>query len=639
MTTVEADRDAPPSRPDSIVRNAAYSYAAQLTTASLTALLTIFLVRTLGPHQYGLFALALSMSTIAMSVADAGISGSTARFVAERRTRRGEVGALIVDGLKLKVLVTGALCLVLAILAGPIARAYGEPDLAWPLRAIALATLGQSLVLMLLLISNALGRTVMNLRIVAVESVLEFSATVTLVLLGAGAIGAAAGRAVGFVLGAIIGVALVLRLVGRPSLRLGRAPRRATVRHVGAYASALLVVDTAYTMSTNATVLLLGAYLGSAASAVFQAPWKLLSFLQYVGLSLANGVAPRLARHAVEEPNVGALQTSLRALIGFQCLLLAPAVVWAEPITTLLLGDRYAESADVLTALTPTIFFMGLAPLLSLSVNYLGEARRRVPIALMTLLLAVVCAVGLIPRHGAVGAAIATDIGYGFYTLAHLWLCTKLVRLRLETLAWSLACGLTAAAGMAIGLALVGTRDLTAPEFITGAAGGLAIYVSMLVFTRELTLSDIARAARMVRAGVRPGRGSEAMALPEHHPAAAAAAATGEPMAAPATASSAIATGPMELTASRAAVSYEIGWSSDGTTGVFELRRAAAPGGSGEQPVASSEPVSWGWRIPPAPVPRIAKVQADLVDDLIATGWRRAGDGAAWYAARFERDP
>jgi O-antigen/teichoic acid export membrane protein len=485
--------------PDSIAKNTAFSYATQLTTASLTALLTVFLVRELGPRNYGLFALALSVSAIALPVADAGISASTARFIAEHRDQRAEVGALFVDVLKLKFVVSGTVFVALALLASPIARAYGEPGLVWPLRAIAAAMFGQSFVLMLLTVTNALGRMVVNLRLVAIESALEATASVGLVLLGAGAAGAAFGRAIGYALGSAIGLILVLWLVGRPDLRFSHLPNRSTVRRVGVYAGAVFIVDSAYFFSSNVNVLLLAGFLGTAASGVFQATWRLITFLAYVGLSVAYGVAPRLARRPGHEPNVGALRAALRGLVAFQCVMLAPAVVWARPITHLVLGSGYAGAADVLAALAPFIFFSGLAPILSLSINYVGEARRRVPIALCTLLLVFAASMVLIPRHGLVGAAVATDIAYGYYTLAHLWLCHRLLKVPLAPLGWALACALTAAAAMGIVLFEVGTTDLSPRDWILGATGGLAAYVSMLLLTGEIRGRDLAHAVAAVR--------------------------------------------------------------------------------------------------------------------------------------------
>ena len=463
-----------------------------MTTASLTAVLTLFLVRGLGARQYGLFALTIGMSSIAVALTDAGISDSTARFVAERRGQdETELGAFVADALKLKIMATGLLCALFAALAPAIADLYGNSGLTWPVRAIALATFGQSTFSMMIGVSTALGRSAVNVRLVAAESVIEVGACIALVLAGAGAAGAAFGRATGYVLGTVIAAVVVLRLSGRGQVSFWCRPRRDTLRLVSGYAGPVFAIDASYTLSSSLSVLLLGAYIGTSASGVFTAPAKLIVLIQYVGLSIANGVAPRLARGEGQEPNVTALNGALRGLIGFQCLVLAPAVVWAHPITRLLLGPGYGRSADVLVALAPYIFFSGLAPLVTTGVSYTGEARRRVPIAFATLVLVAVSGVILIPSHGVVGAAIATDIAFGFYTLAHIWLCRRLLDLRLRVLAWSLASGITAAAAMGIVLESVGTKHLTIRDWLVGGAGGVAAYVVMLIFTGEVRGGDI----------------------------------------------------------------------------------------------------------------------------------------------------
>ena len=300
--------------PDSIFKNAVTTFAAQMTTATLTAVLTIFLVRGLGARQYGLFALTIGMSSIAIALADLGISDSTARFVAERRGGdHAELGALVADALKLKIVATGLLCTLFAAFAPVIAHLYGNSGLTWPVRGIALATFGQSTYAMLLGVSTALGRAAVNVRLVAAESVIEVAASVALVAAGAGAAGAAFGRAAGFVLGAVIAAGVVLRLSGHGRVSFWRRPRRETIRLVSGYAGPVFAIDASYTLSSSLSVLLLGAYVGSAASGVFQAPAKLIVLIQYVGLSTAYGVAPRLARGEGQEPNVKALNGALGA--------------------------------------------------------------------------------------------------------------------------------------------------------------------------------------------------------------------------------------------------------------------------------------------------------------------------------------
>src|SRR6185436_19180394 len=111
-----------------------------------------------------------------------------------------------------------------AALAEPIASTYGEPDLVWPIRAIALATFGQSLMLMGDAFFTALGRVAIRLRITATEAFTEVSASIALVLLGAGATGAAVGRSLGYLCGALLSITVALRLIGRPRLHLRRPP-------------------------------------------------------------------------------------------------------------------------------------------------------------------------------------------------------------------------------------------------------------------------------------------------------------------------------------------------------------------------------------------------------------------------------
>src|SRR5439155_19236523 len=78
-------------RPESVRRNTLFGLATQVTTAAFTAALTLYLVRALGPADYGLFALAVGIGTILVLIADVGISGSSGRFIAEESSDRRRV--------------------------------------------------------------------------------------------------------------------------------------------------------------------------------------------------------------------------------------------------------------------------------------------------------------------------------------------------------------------------------------------------------------------------------------------------------------------------------------------------------------------------------------------------------------------
>src|SRR6476660_249438 len=113
--------------PDSIVRNAMFAGASRVSGAAFTLVLTIFLVRYLGPEEYGVFALALAVGGLLTIPADLGIAVSGARFIAEKRDDPDAMATLVADATRLKIFVTGGVSLALAALAVPIANAYDTP--------------------------------------------------------------------------------------------------------------------------------------------------------------------------------------------------------------------------------------------------------------------------------------------------------------------------------------------------------------------------------------------------------------------------------------------------------------------------------------------------------------------------------
>jgi O-antigen/teichoic acid export membrane protein len=488
------------SSADPISRNAAFAFAAQLATAAFTGIVTVFLVRELGPSGYGVFALALGFASIALLPADFGITQSAARFIAERRGDPEAVADVLVNALRMKLALTSAFALILIALAGPIASLYDAPSLEWPLRGVAVALLGQSVMLLFSNAFVALGRISTSFRLIFSESAIEATSIVVLVLIAGGAGAATAGRAVGYLAGAMIGAVLAWRLLGRTAFARRRgAP---STRRLARYAGALLVIDASYAFYGQIDLLLVGALLGTGAAGIYGAPVKLTTFTHYPGLAAANAIAPRMARHPDHPPDVASFQRALRYLVLFQAALVAPMVVWAEPISDLLLGPEYSESAEVIRALAPLVFLKGFAPLLSLSVNYVGEARRRVPIAIALVILALVLTVIGIETIGVVGAAIGMDIAFAFYVVAHLWLCRSIMDVPLRPLVRTFASATAAALAFAAVLFALGTSDISALAWVVGVLGGTATFVAVVIATREIAWSELSGTVRGLARGL-----------------------------------------------------------------------------------------------------------------------------------------
>ena len=473
-----------------MVSNTALALATQIVSAALTALLTLYLTRALKPHAFGQFSLAVSVASVLIVFVDAGIAVSTPRFIAERRSDHSYGARILSNALTFKLATGLVTSIVLVALAVPLADAYGDHGLVWPFRAIAIALFGQNLLMLFSSALVAVERIAANLLLYFSESVVETVASILLVALGGGAVGAVFGRAAGYVAGGAAAMIIGARVFGWRAIR-PRRPESDLMRPLLSYAGVLFVVSGAYTLFSQIDIILIGVFKGSAEVAFFSAPLRLCALLHYPGLAIQNSVAPRLARSEDREPDVRSFVIALRLLVILQAAMCAPALVWAGPIIHLLLGSAYAPAAPVLRGLVPFLFLQGLGPVVSTGVNFLGESRQRIWIAIAAFVIDLILDVILIPPLGALGGAIATSVAYAVYVPAHLLICRRLLGVSLRPLAVSTARSLTAAAAAAGILALVGTSSLSVADWAVGAVGGTAAFTLVLLATREVRSSEL----------------------------------------------------------------------------------------------------------------------------------------------------
>jgi O-antigen/teichoic acid export membrane protein len=484
-------------RAESVKRNTFFGLATQITTAAFTAALTLYLVRALGPDDYGLFALAVGFGTILVLVADFGISGSAGRFIAEESGDRRRVSAVVSDSTWLKLAVLVPVCGALWLLAEPIANAYDAPGLIWPLRGMSIAVLGQGMFIFYRNAFVSIGRVSVTWRMTLFESACEAGASIALVLFGAGAAGAAFGRGIGYLVGTLFAVVMIVKVLGSDSIGLSS---RGEARRVARYGGALLIVTIAYTLFEQIGVLLIGAIISTKAVGIFEAPMRLTMFLSYGGQAVAFGVGPRLARRGDETPDAHSFTLATRYLLLLQGALLAPLIVWAAPIVDVGLGSGYEGSVPVLRALAPFMFLLGVGTFISLAVNYVGEAKQRIWLSIGTLVLCTAIDLALLPTIGVVGAAIGMDVAFTGYVLGHFWICKRVFHYSVEQLALTLTRCLVGAAAMAGALALVGTSSLSWEQWILGAVAGSLAYLLALIITGEVSRAEIRAAVGILRA-------------------------------------------------------------------------------------------------------------------------------------------
>jgi O-antigen/teichoic acid export membrane protein len=487
----------PKPRAGRVSRDATLAFLAQMVGAALTAVITVFLGRALSPTQFGYFTFALSVITIGSLFADLGITTSAGRFLAERRDDPAASASVFRTTLRLKLQIGVPAAVALFLFAGPLCDAFGTHGAIWAVRGCAIVLLAQSIFGLFLAAYIALGTLRYNVYLSAIESVTEAVATFALVLLSAVAASAAFGRAIGFVVASIAGAVVATRTVGSLRGRRARDHEVVAPRRILGYAGPLLLVEAAFRAFASIDVLLIAAIIGGGAQiAAFGLPMRLAVFLEFPSAAVASAVAPRLARRRAEDTAL--LAQSLRYLIIFQILLTAPLLVWPEAIIHLLFGGGYVHAPAVLRGLAPYVFLGGLANLTTLTVNYIGLARRRVPIAVVMLAVNVLIDVILLPRIGVVAGAIGSSAAYLIWVPAHAWILRREIGLSFDGLLLTLARCCLAGAVLVGVLALLGTGVLSLPVMLAGAVAGTAAYVFALLALGELRGADLSIARRVI---------------------------------------------------------------------------------------------------------------------------------------------
>src|SRR5205823_5785926 len=158
------------------------------------------------------------------------------------------------------------------------------------LRVAAVAVLCSDLFNTFILAFQALRSARATVRMALAKAIIEFAAVVTLITLGFGALGAILGNALGY--GSAV---LVAFLMLRNHMRGGDAGRGVGGRQMLSYGSQLWIADLSWIGFATIDQLLLGAFLGTTAVGVYDAPWRFATVLSFAGLALGLAVGPRMA--------------------------------------------------------------------------------------------------------------------------------------------------------------------------------------------------------------------------------------------------------------------------------------------------------------------------------------------------------
>jgi len=377
----------------------------------------VLVVRYLSMHDYGAFAYAISIVYVCVHIAGFGLSRAVSRFVPiyhEKRDFSAMFGTIVFSigsVLGLGVVVVLAVTFFHGLIGRAVVREPLSLDLLLILISIAPFQSADEL-LQALLASLSKPRAIFFRRYI-LAPLLKLSAIILVMLIGKDVRFLAFSFLIAEVLGSMVSFILLWRILQQQDLLKHFHLRSLTIhlRKILGFSLPLLTVDMNPVFKTTLAIILLGKLMGPEQVAEFRAvlPVAGLSLIVYQSFKLLFiPTASRLLVNGdVEGLNKIFWQTSIwTTIITFP--IFAGSFLLAKPVTVMLFSNRYAEAGGVLAWLTLGQYFNAAIGLNSQTLQVYGRVGFVAVVNVSTLFVALGLNLLLIPKFGAVGAAMAT---------------------------------------------------------------------------------------------------------------------------------------------------------------------------------------------------------------------------------------
>jgi O-antigen/teichoic acid export membrane protein len=376
----------------------------------------VIIVRYLSKADYGAFAYGVSIALVGQTIAAFGLDRAISLFAPvyhERRDYRKLFGtiALVVGTILAVGLVLVAVVYILHAVAG--GSVTKDPQAASLLLVLILLAPVQALDATFSGLYAVFGSArAIFLRTYVLAPLLRIAVVGLLVLTGSSATFLAAG----YVAAAVVGVAVyvpLLRQLASEAAAEGASVRDIDVpaREILSLTTPLLTTSLVWVAIASTDAILLEWFHGTTEVGAFRAIQPAAELNLFVILAFTPLFAPLAARLFARENRV-ALNDLYWQTAAWIATLSFPIVVvtalFAEPVTTTLYGSRYSESAAYLAILAVGYYVQSALGFNGITLSVFRAVRYIVPLNLLAVLVNLGVNLALIPRYGALGAALGT---------------------------------------------------------------------------------------------------------------------------------------------------------------------------------------------------------------------------------------
>ncbi|MFO7832629.1 MAG: flippase [Halohasta sp.] len=428
---------------DRIAAGVKASFGARIVKIATNALLLVILTRFLfTTDQYGLLYTVISVVGVASMFATLGLPSSAARYVAEyseidpsQVPRILGVSLLFVAGFGLLTAV------VIVVFDGPIAALVGEAAITPLLSLAAVYVVFESLHKYLTAVLQGLNEIPLSAGVNATAQIGRLVFAVGLVVAGFGVWGALAGYLLGFVLSVTIGGWLLYSRFYR-SLPTAPAIEDGLVRRLLEYSVPLTATRGATVIDKKVDTILVTSLAGLTPAAYYAVAKQVADACVSPASSLGYTISPAFGEDKAGdrlERAARLYEYSLEHVLIFYIPATVGLVLVAEPTMRHVFGQDYLGATPVVQVFSLFILANAVNKITTDSLDYLGRARIRAIFKGGMAIGNVSLNLLLIPIYGATGAAAASVVTFGAYTLLSVYIISTELPIRFRVVTGSVA--------------------------------------------------------------------------------------------------------------------------------------------------------------------------------------------------------
>ncbi len=393
--------------------------------AAAAYLYRLLVARFLGPSDYGLFSLGISVLVVVSTLAKAGLPAGMARFIAFYKGRNdlSKVKGTIFFGYKF-ILITGAVSgLTVFLLSDWISVViFNNPALSSILKAFSIAIPFNAL--LVLTEGNIRGFQEMKYKVLSydiIHKILVLSFVLTAIWFGFGVVGASAGYALSFIFSTFVAFYFLNNKIF--SLFDKKVKAKSVYNKILSFSIPLMFAAILWSLMGQIDTLMLGGLSTSVQVGIYNAAFP-TAFLLTLVLSSTEMIfmplsSEMFAKNLMKEiRSVFNVVTKWMFSITFPLLLLM--VFFSKPILRILFGAEYVTGATALSILAVGFFVASAVGPTGSTLQTLGKTKILLMNNIAILGIDIALNLYLIPIYGIIGAATATAIAFSLWNILTL---------------------------------------------------------------------------------------------------------------------------------------------------------------------------------------------------------------------------